>query len=196
MKNENLVFWVLLAGCLAAGFISGWSVKDWTSGRENIVYTSGGIVKVHDTIKTPILDYRVIPGRDYNVDSLVDVVNQFWKDSLKNLYGKGLFEAKFNNQSDLGKEEITLESRVPIDPEAEVTLTEEYKLPGVYPERRFGINAGIGYELQKGFSGTVGVKYYVLDYKCFSLACLAGGRYFVCNKVWIGNGGVEAEIRF
>src|ERR1035437_1769617 len=98
MQNNNLVYWVLLSACLAAGFISGWTVKGCFP--ESKVYTTsaGGIIKVHDTVKTPVVEYKFIPGKEYNVDSLISVVNQFWKDSLKNLYGKGLFEARFVKQ--------------------------------------------------------------------------------------------------
>jgi hypothetical protein len=196
MQNNNLVFWVLLAGCLTAGFISGWTIKECVSGNEGFVNKAGRVVKVHDTIKTPVVEYRIIPGADYNVDSLVNVVNQFWKDSLKNLYGKGLFEAKFTKEDKLGKREFTLESRIPVDPDAEVTLTEELKLPEVYPKRTLGIIAGLCYEVKDDLIASLGLKYYILDYKNFSLSGSAEGKYLVNNFSWHPAVKLETELRF
>jgi len=196
MQNNNLVFWVLLAACLAAGFISGWTIKECVSGNEGFVNKAGRVVKVHDTIKTPVVEYRIIPGADYNVDSLVNVVNQFWKDSLKNLYGKGLFEAKFTKEDKLGKREITLESRIPVDPFAEIIIDEELKLPEVYPRRRFGIYGGVEIRLVNGIAGVLGAKYYILDYKNFSLAGSAERNYIINKKEWQPVGRIEAEVRF
>ncbi len=150
MKNNNLVFGVLLAASLAAGFITGWTIKQCTSGSDYVFYKPGGVVRIHDTIKTRAVEYRIIPGRSYNVDSIVESVNRAWKDSLKSLFGKGLFEAKFVKEDGFGKREVTLESRIPVDPEAEITLDEQLKLPEVYPKRRFGISGGIGYEMNLG----------------------------------------------
>jgi hypothetical protein len=196
MQNNNLVFWVLLAACLAAGFISGWTIKECVSGNVGFVNKAGGIVRVHDTIKTPVVEYRIIPARDYNVDSLVNAVNQFWKDSLKNLYGKGLFEAKLTKSDKLGKREFTLESRIPVDPFAEITIDEELKLPEVYPQRRFGIYGGVEIRLVNGIAGVLGAKYYILDYKNFSLTGSAEGNYLINKKEWQPVGRIEAEIRF
>jgi len=189
MKNNNLVFWVLVLGCLAAGFISGWTIKECVSDGKGFVDRSGGVVKTHDTIKTGVVEYRIIPGTAYNVDSIVDAVNRAWKDSLKSLYGKGLFESKFTKEDNLGKREITLESRIPVDPKAEVTLTEELKLPEVYPVRRFGLFGCAAYGSKPGFEGSVGVRYYVMDFKNFSVSGSAEGKYEVNNLSW------HAEVR-
>ena len=196
MKNNNLVFWVLLLTCLAAGFIAGWTVKECFSGNGGVVYKAGNIIRVHDTIKTKGVEYRIIPGTTYNVDSIVDAVNRAWKDSLKDLYGKGLFEAKFMKDDNLDKREIILESRIPIDPNAEVTLNEELKLPGVYPKRSFGIYAGVGYESKNEFFSLAGVKYYFVDLEHFLISASVEGKYFTISKIWIPSGKVEAEVRF
>jgi len=80
---------------LAAGFISGWTIKECVSGDKGLVDRAGGVIRVHDTIKTGVVEYRIIPGKVFNVDSIVEAVNRAWKDSLDGLYGRGLFEAKF-----------------------------------------------------------------------------------------------------
>jgi hypothetical protein len=196
VKNNNLVFYVLVAACLAAGFISGWTIKECVSEKVGFVDRAGGVIKVHDTIKTPLVEYRVIPGKGYNVDSIVYVVNRAWKDSLKNLYGRGLFEAKFSQQDNLGKREITLDSRIPVDPEAEVTIDEELKLPEVYPIRNFGIYAGLSYEVKNEITAHVGLKYYVLDFRNFSLSGFVGSKYLLSSKTWIYSGKIEGEVRF
>jgi hypothetical protein len=147
-------------------------------------------------MKVPQVEYRIIPGTEYNIDSLTEVINKSWKDSLKELYGKGLFEAKFVKEDKTGKREITLESRIPVDPEMGIIIDEELKLPEVYPKRRFGILGGVAFELRDGIAGHVGVKYYVLDFKHFSLAGSAEGRYLLSNRTWEPRGRIEAEVRF
>jgi hypothetical protein len=185
-----------MMACLAAGFISGWTIKECVSRDVGFVNKQGGVIRVHDTIKIRAVEYRIIPGRAYKVDSIVIALNQAWKDSLKNLYGKGKFEAKFAKEDNLGKREITLESRIPVDPEAEIIFTEELKLPEVFPKRRFGICGGAGYEMKNGFAGIVGLKYYVLDFKYLSLTCIAEGRYKISNREWEQRGRIEAEVCF
>ena len=76
------------------------------------------LIKIHDTLKTLSVQYKIIPGSDYNIDSLTFAINQFWKDSLKNMYGKGLFQTQFQKEDKLGKRTYTLESRIPVDPMA------------------------------------------------------------------------------
>ena len=97
------------------GFITQYSttiplllVKECFSGNGGVVYKAGNIIRVHDTIKTKGVEYRIIPGTAYNVDSIVEAVNRAWKDSLKILYGKGLFEAKYTKEDNLGKREPKL----------------------------------------------------------------------------------------
>ena len=186
MKNNNFVFYVLIFACLAAGFITGWTIKQCTSGSDYVFYEPGGVVRIHDTIKTRAVEYRIIPGRSYNVDSIVESVNRAWKDSLKSLFGKGLFEAKFVKEDGFGKREVTLESRIPVDPEAEITLDEQLKLPEVYPKRTFGIFGGLAYEMKPGFAGTIGLKYYLLDFRHLSVSCSAEGTF---PLVKAGQGG-------
>lgn len=196
MKNNNLVFWVLLAACVVSGFIIGWTIKECATDKKNYVNSPGGVVRLHDTIKARAVEYRIIPGRVYNVDSLIESTNKIWKDSMKQLYGKGLFEAKFSKEDKLGKREITLESRIPVDPEAEIIFDEQLKLPEVYPKRRFGICGGMGYEMKNGLAGFVGLKYYLTDHKNFSILCLAEGRYLISSKEWEPRGRIEAEVKF
>jgi hypothetical protein len=195
MQNNNSVFWLLLLATLTAGFISGWTIKESTSDTKGYINTSGLFVKVHDTIQTPGIEYRIIPGKSYNVDSIVNSLNQFWKDSLKNLYGKGLFESKFTKEDQLGKREISLTSRIPIDPEAGITFDEQLKLPEVYPKRTFGIFAGLSYELRNEIAGSVGLKYYLLDFRNFSLSLSAKGNYLITNKQWYPCLKLETELK-
>jgi hypothetical protein len=196
LNNNNLVPWVLLAGCLLAGFISGWTIKEYESRNNVYTYSGGPIVRIHDTLKVPLVEYRIIPGTEYDVDSVIEAVNIFWKDSLKELYGKGLFEARFVKEDNIGKKEITLESRIPVDPEAKVIVDEQINLPEIYPVRKIGIFGGAGYENKNGFAGSVGVKYYVLDYKYFSLSGIAEGKYCVNNFSWHPAIKLETELRF
>jgi len=196
MKNGNLVFMVLLAASLTAGFISGWVIKDCGFRNEGVVYKNGGVLKVLDTIKIPVVEYRIIPGRSYNVDSLTEEINKAWKDSLKNLYGKGMFEAKFTKGDNVGKREITLESRIPIDPKAGITIEEELKSAEVYPQREFGIFCGSGYVLMKEFILSAGFKYYLLDLRNFTLTASAGGLTVLNNKKWQPYGSLEIGVRF
>jgi len=196
MNNSNLVSWVLLAGCLLAAFLSGWAIKDSESSNRDFAHTGGPIIRIHDTLKVPLVEYRIIPGMEYNVDSIIEQVNQFWKDSLKEIYGKGLFEAKFVKEDNTGKREIEVESRIPIDPEAKVTIDEAIKLPEVYPKRTFGINAGLCYEMKNKITGLIGLKYYLLDYRYFSFTGILEGRYSVNNLGWNPAVRVETEVRF
>src|ERR1035441_6126852 len=99
MQKNNILWWTMVIALLLVGFIIGWTTK--TSDTVKDPY----IVKIHDTLKTASFQYKIVPGADYNIDSLITVINQFWKDSLKNMYGKGFFEAKYSKEDDLGKRE-------------------------------------------------------------------------------------------
>jgi hypothetical protein len=196
MQNKYLVLWLLLAGCLIGGFLCGWQTKGWISGKSGRLKEGAAEIRIHDTIKTPVVAYKIIPGVNYNVDSLTEVINKFWKDSLKNLYGMGIFEAKFTKDDKIGRREITLASRIPVDPEAEVTLTEVLKLPEVYPKRTFGVYTGLSYVLKEEMAAHAGVKYYVMDFRNFSLAGFVESKYLLSNKTWLLSAKTEIEVRF
>ena len=191
MHNNTLFFYLLFFSSLLAGFISGWTLKDCSTGSGNAIYKSAGVIKLHDTILTPLVRYKIIPGRKYNVDSILESINTSWKDSLKNLYGKGMFETKFTKENKLGIREITFDSRIPVDPEAVITIDEQLKLPEVYPKRTFGIFAGLNYEAKNNLMGSFGLKYYLLDFHNFSLEC----KYLIMFKTWSSIASIEAELR-
>src|ERR1035438_10458091 len=107
MQNNKWLYLSLVFALLLTGFIIGWVAKPSETVKDPY------LVKIHDTLKTTSVQYKIIPGTDYNIDSLITVINQFWKDSLKNMYGKGLFEAKYSKADALGKREYTLASRIP-----------------------------------------------------------------------------------
>jgi hypothetical protein len=196
MNNNNSIYLIIIAACITAGFISGWVIKSAACNESNSTQVMGGVIKIHDTIKTPVISYKVIPGKSLNVDSLVLAVNEFWKDSLKNLYGQGKFEAKFVREDSKGKSEVRLESRIPIDPKAEVVIDEQFALPSVYPKRSFGIYGAFGITHGSSFSASLGAKYYILDYRNFSLSGSAGGKYLIACKTWHAIGRIEAEVKF
>src|ERR1035438_4474064 len=108
MQNNKLIMWLILAA-IVIGFITCWFTKPAGSKTE---YQT---IKIHDTLKTSTTTYKLLPGVTYNIDSLTTSINQFWKDSLKTLYGKGLFQAKYSKEDAMGKREYTLDSRIPID---------------------------------------------------------------------------------
>ena len=192
MNNNNLILWVLMSGILLSGIISGWAIRD-CGAEKNFSYSCSPVVRIHDTLKMPLVEYRIIPGYVCDVDSIIEMVNNFWKDSLRELYGRGLFEARFVKEDNAGKREITLESRIPIDPAAELRLDEELKLPEVYPKRRFGIAGCFSYERNE-LAGKAGVRYYLLDYRNFEVAVTVLGKYLFGTGVWRPGLEVAAEI--
>src|SRR5664280_2644271 len=129
MPKTNLLWWTLVIALLLAGFILGWAVKPSDTVKESYA------VKIHDTLKTASVQYKIIPGAEYNIDSLITVINKFWKDSLKNMYGKGLFESKFSKTDNLGTRNYTYTSRIPLDPSSSLIIDEDLK----YPKRTFGL---------------------------------------------------------
>src|ERR1039457_1429324 len=156
MQNNKWLYLSLVFALLIAGFIIGWTTKP--VGKQGELYS----IKIHDTLKTTSVQYKLVLGTDYNIDSLITVINQFWKDSLKNLYGKGLFESKFSKVDDFGKREYTLDSRIPIDPQSSLIVNEDLKIP----RRTLSLLSGINISLV----GSVGLKYYMIDSKCISLS--------------------------
>jgi hypothetical protein len=172
MQINTSLFWSLALSLLLTGFITGWVIKS-----NNIPQPNNQVIRIHDTLKSTTIAYKTIPGQSFNVDSLTFAINTLWKDSLKTLYGKGLFEAKFNKEDKLGKREFTLESRIPIDPEANLVIDEQFALPSIYPKRTFGIYAGLGITTVNNITGTLGIKYYILDYKNFSLTSSVGALF-------------------
>jgi hypothetical protein len=179
MQNNKLILWPILAA-IVIGFITGWFIKPAGS--------SAGFqtIKIHDTLKTSTTTYKIIPVVNYNIDSLTNSINQFWKDSLKTLYGKGLFEAKYSKEDELGKREYALESRIPLDPESKLIIDETF----VFPKKTFSLVAGIGY------SASFGLKYYVLDKKNVSLSGFVMEGYVFNDKCWKPNIGLECEYKF
>jgi len=180
MQNNKELLLSLVFALLIIGFIIGWSVKP--SGKQ----TGSGIIKIHDTLKTTSVQFKIIPGISYNIDSLITVINQFWKDSLKNMYGKGLFEAKYSKEDELGKRGYTFESRIPLDPESQLIINESF----VFPKRTFALVGSIG------SSASLGLRYYVLDTKKLSLSGFVLEGYILNDKCWKSNIGLECEYRF
>jgi hypothetical protein len=177
MKNNNSLILSLAAVLLIAGIILGWVIKTNTAHAPKTISANTPVTIIHDTIKTPVINYKTIPGQTFNIDSLTSAINSFWKDSLKTLYGKGLFEAKFKSENNLGKHEFTLESRIPVDPLANLAIDEQLALPSVYSKRSFGLYCGLTLTPENGITGSLGAKYYILDYKNFSLTGSAGSLF-------------------
>jgi hypothetical protein len=180
MQNNKWLYLSLVFALLIIGFIIGWTTKP--SGKQKESYS----IKIHDTLKTISVQYKIIPGTDYNIDSLITVINQFWKDSLKNMYGKGLFEAKYSKEDALGKREYTLASRIPIDPESQLMVDESF----TFPKRTFGLVGSIG------TSSSLGLKYYIRDSPKFSFFGQVGYEYLFAIKNWTYSARFELEYKF
>ena len=180
----------MVIALLLAGFITGWychSRSPLGHSREGgNPITNGHLITIHDTLKTTTVRYKIIPGTDYNIDSLITVINQFWKDSLKNMYGKGHFESKFSKSDDLGTRSYTLASRIPLDPESQLTVDESI----VFPKKTIGLVGSIGY------SASIGLKCYIVDSKHFSFSGLVSSDYKLDKKFWIPNARLELEMKF
>jgi hypothetical protein len=179
MQNNKIISWLILAA-IVIGFITGWFTRPAGS------KTNFQTVKIHDTLKTSVLSYKILPGLNYNIDSLTNSINQFWKDSLKTLYGKGLFQAKYLKEDEMGKREYTLSSRIPLDPESELIVNESFS----FPNKTFSLVAGVG------SSASLGLKYYVLDKKNISLSGFISEGYIFNKKIWCSKAGIELEYRF
>jgi hypothetical protein len=179
MQNNKLITGLILAAIII-GFITGWFTKPAGS------VTNYQTIKIHDTLKTSAVSYKILPGVNYNIDSLTNSINQFWKDSFKTLYGKGLFQAKYLKEDELGKREYTLSSRIPLDPESQLIVDESF----IFPKKTFSLVAGIGY------SASLGLKYYVLDKKNLSLSGFISEGYIFNKKCWDSKIGLELEIMF
>ena len=182
MQNNKWLYLSLVFALLLTGFIIGWVAKPSETVKDPY------LVKIHDTLKTTSVQYKIIPGTDYNIDSLITVINQFWKDSLKNMYGKGLFEAKYSKEDAQGKREYTIASRIPIDPESSLIVDEDLKIP----KRTLSLLAGINTSLV----GSVGLKYYMIDSKCISLSGIFSDDYLINKKSWTPNARIELEILY
>jgi hypothetical protein len=182
MKIKNLIPVLLI------GIIIGWFLPHFNSCTNKNSLERGNSITIHDTLKVPTVQYKILPGADFNIDSLINVINQFWKDSLKNTYGHGLFESQFTKSDALGTRSYTLASRIPPDPASTLTVDESF----VFPKHTLGIVAGIN----SGLIGKVGLKYYFFDHKYFSLTGSALGNYEFVKKTWTPNVQLELEIQY
>ena len=180
MQKNNMLWWTMVIALLLAGFIIGWTTKPF--GQVKNPFT----IKIHDTLKTTSVQYKMVPGNDCNIDSLITVINQFWKDSLKNMYGKGLFESKFSKVDNLSKRDYTLASRIPLDPESQLIVDESF----IFPKKTLGLVGSIG------SSASLGLKYYILDSKHFSFSGLVSGDYQLLKKEWSPNAKLELEYKY
>jgi hypothetical protein len=179
MQNNKLIKWLILAA-IVIGFITGWFTRP--AGSKTTCQT----VKIHDTLKTSAVSYKILPGVNYNIDSLTNSINQFWKDSLKSLYGKGLFQSRFIKSDDLGTRTYTLDSRIPIDPESQLIIDESF----TFPKRTFGLIGSLG------SSASLGLKYYFHDSPKFSFSGQFVGEYKFAVKDWNYNARLELEYKF
>ena len=184
MQKNNILWWAMVIALLLVGFVTGW----YCHSRSFFSHTreSGDPITLHDTIKSYSVQYKIIPGTQYNIDSLITTINQYWKDSLKNMYGKGLFESKFSKSDDLGSRTYTLASRIPLDPESQLTVDESF----VFPKKTIALVGSLGY------SASFGLKYYILDTKHFSFSGLLSGDYLLDKKFWIPNARLELEYKY
>src|ERR1035437_4472606 len=179
MQNNKLIKWLILAA-IVIGFITGWFTRP--AGSKTTCQT----VKIHDTLKASSVSYKILSGVNYNIDSLTNSINQFWKDSLKTLYGKGLFQANYLKEDELGKREHTFSSRIHLDPDSQLIIDEAF----IFPKKTFSLVAGIGY------SASLGLKYYLLDTRHLSLSGHISGDYEFVKKKWSPNAKLELEYLF
>ena len=179
MQNNKLILWLIIAAIII-GFITGWFTRPAGS------VTNFQTIKIHDTLKTSAISYKFLPGVNYNIDSLTNSINQYWKDSLKTLYGKGLFQSRFTKSDDFGTRSYTLTSRIPLDPESQLIIDESF----TFPKRTFGLFGSLGN------SAALGLKYYFHDSPKFSFSGLLGGEYKFASKDWNYNVRLELEYKF
>ena len=179
MQNNKLILWLIIAA-IVMGFITGWFTRP--AGSKTAYQT----IKIHDTLKTSTTSYKILPEANYNIDSLTTAINQFWKDSLKSIYGKGLFESHFSKSDDLGTRSYTLASRIPLDPESQLIIDESF----TFPKRTFGLVGSLG------SSASLGLKYYIHDSPKFSFSGQFGGEYKFAIKDWNYNARFELEYKF
>jgi hypothetical protein len=171
---------------LIIGIIIGYFIPDCHSRQNANTQTAGQLVTIHDTLKIPAVQYKILSGTDFNIDSLVNVINQFWKDSLKNTYGHGQFETKFTKTDDHGTRNYTYTSRIPPDPASRLIVDESF----IFPKRSFGLVGSLGnlYALS--------LKYYIHDSPKFSLCGQFGYGYTVSLKDWNYCARFELEYKF
>lgn len=170
---------------LLAGIVIGWFLPHCHSGSISNSGGSGKLITIHDTLKVSEVKYKILPGTDYNIDSLINVINQFWEDSLKNTYGHGLFETKFTKTDSLGIRNYTISSRIPPDPELTLTVDEMIK----FPKRIFGLIGSIGN------STSLGLKYYLHDTQKYSVTGQVGSEYLFATKGLNYYARFELEIK-
>jgi hypothetical protein len=184
MQKNNLPYLAIAVALLLTG------INLLCHPRGNACHSreSGNLITVHDTIKSSSVQYKIIPGTDYNIDSLITVINQFWKDSLKNMYGKGLFESKFSKTDDLGSRNYTYTSRLPPDPQSSLIIDESF----AFPKKTFGLIGSIATNL----SASLGLKYYIHDSKHFSFSSFMSAEYLIDKKSWQPCGKLELEYKF
>ena len=180
MQTNNWIWWSLIFALLLTGFIIGWTTKPSETVKDPFT------IKIHDTLKTTSVQYKIIPGADYNIDSLITTINQFWKDSLKNMYGKGLFESKFSKSDALGTRNYTYTSRIPPDPASSLIIDESF----IFPKRTFGLVGCIGSTTE------LSLKYYLHDSPKFSFSGQAGYGYMFATKDWNYTARFELEYKF
>ena len=187
MQNNKLILCLLIASFIL-GFLICNTCCNGHSQRICHSREGGNPITVLDTIRISSISYKYIPGITYNIDSLTTSINQFWKDSLKTLYGKGLFQSHYSKSDDLGKRDYTLSSRIPIDPESQLIIDESF----TFPKRTLSIIAGLSSQL----NCSLGLKYYFPDHRKYSLTGSAAGEYQFINKSWSPNVRLELEYMF
>jgi hypothetical protein len=180
MKIKNLIPVLLI------GIIIGWFLPHFNSCTNKNSLERGNSITIHDTLKVPTVQYKILPGADYNIDSLINVINQYWKDSLKNMYGKGIFEAKYSKEDMLGKRDYILSSRIPIDPQSQLTIAESF----IFPKRTLSLVGSIG------SSAALGLKYYLHDSQKYVLVGYVGEEYQFINNVSTTNARLELEVGY
>jgi hypothetical protein len=171
---------------LIIGLIIGWFIPDCHSHGYNTPITADQLITIHDTLKVPAIQYKILPGTDYNIDSLVNVINQFWKDSLKNSYGHGEFETRFTKTDNHGTRNYTYTSRIPPDPASRLIVDESF----IFPKRTFGLVGSLG------SSSAISLKYYLHDSPKYSFSGQLGYGYTVSLKDWNYCARFELEYKF
>lgn len=131
-----------------------------------------------------------------NIDSINRFWESFWKDSLKEQYGKGRFEVVTKKEDKYGSREYKFLSRTPPDPEGIFIVNEDLHLPVIYPSSTIGIFGGIENRFDKNIHLYSGLKYYAIDTRHFQIYAKGEINYLLDEKKFGGNIRIQTEIRF
>jgi hypothetical protein len=153
-------------------------------------------VVIHDTIQTKPPEFKPDMSVKFNVDSLTEAINQFWKDSLQELYGRGYFIASGEGLTEYGNYEYQFKSRIPVDPEGQFIFDGNFVLPEIYPPSTVGIFGGVENRFDRNIRLFAGLKYYFIDTRHFQVYGSGEVNYLLQDKRWDGSIKASVELKF